>query len=197
MPTLVQLQAEVYSWTNRPTMSAETTLALRQAIRAAHKAGKFWRDLAVVQVTGLALDALQIVDIATQVHARMRQVAYVKVPDTELYLDPVTIEDQLDHNRLQKQDIYYGLGGSLAIRAAAPVAAYDIAVYTYPDVAFLSNTANSTDWIFNEHQDFVVLHAASTVLALIGEQEIKSRVDQLMAGALADLRSDNIEVYGR
>ena len=197
MPTLAQLQTEVYTWTNRSTLSAETTLALRQAIRAAHKAAKFWRDLVVTTVTGVPVNAVQSLDIPTQIHARFRQAAYVKTPATEQYLDAVAIDDQRDHNGLQKQNIYYGLDTTLAIRAASPADSYEIGAYVYPDITFLSNTANSTDWIFNEHQDFVVLYAASTVLALIGEQEIKSRVDQLMAGALADLRSDNIEIYGR
>lgn len=198
MPTWAELQGEVYAWTNRPTMVAETTAALKSAIRTVHKSGKFWRDLVLVTPTGLDTSAaLQSLDIPAVVHPRMRQVAYVKIPATGEYLDAVTIDDQLDHNRLQKQNVYYGIGNSLVIRAVAPQDSYEIAAYTYPDMAFASSSANSTDWIYNEFQELVVLWSASTILSMIGEQEIKSRVDQLAQIMFADLIQDNLEVQGR
>lgn len=196
MPTWAELQADVYTWTNRPTMVAETTVALKSAIRTVHKSGKFWRDLVKVTTAALALDAQQTVLLA-DLSPRFRQMAYVKSATSDLYLDPVTIDDQLDHNRLQKQNIYYGMGNSIVVRAANPEAQYECAVYTYPDMAFVSSGASSTDWIYNDFQELVCLWAASTILATIGEQEIKSRVDQLAAIMFADLQQDNIEVVGR
>jgi hypothetical protein len=196
MPTWAELQSEVYTWTNRPTQIAETTLALKSAIRTVHKSGKFWRDLTKQNTGTLTLAALQPVSL-TALSPRFRQMAYVKSTVQDLYLDPVTIDDQLDHNRLQRQNIYYGMGAEIMVRAANPEEAYECAFYTYPDMAFVTNGTSSTDWIYNDFQDLVVLWAASTILATIGEQEIKSRVDQLAAIMFADLIQDNLEVVGR
>lgn len=196
MPTWAELQADVYTWTNRPTMAAETTLALKAAIRTVHKSGKFWRDLTKQNTGTLALTALQSVAL-TALSPRFRQMAYVKSATQDLYLDPITIDDQLDHNRMQRQNIYYGMGAEVMIRAANPEESYECAFYTYPDMAFVTNGTSSTDWIYNDFQDLVVLWAASTILATIGEQEVKSRVDQLAAIMFADLQQDNIEFVGR
>ena len=196
MPTWAELQAEVYTWTNRPTQVAETTVALKSAIRTVHKSGKFWRDLAKTTTAALPLDAQQSV-LVTDLHPRFRQMAYVKSATQDVYYDPVTIDDQLDHNRLQKQNIYYGMGNGVIIRAASPESQYECAFYTYPDMAFVTSGGNSTDWIYSDFQELVCLWAASTILATIGEQEIKSRVDQLAAIMFADLQQDNIEVVGR
>jgi hypothetical protein len=178
-------------------MIAETDAALRTAIRTVHKSGKFWKDLVIVNAGGLSVASqLQTISLST-VHPRIRQLAYVKKVDTEEYLDPVTIEDQLDHNRMQRQNIFYGVGSNLMIRAASPATDYEIAAYTYPDLAFAGNGTSSTDWIYDEYQELVVLWAAGTVLSLIGEQEIKSRVDQLAQVMFVDLVQDNLEVVGR
>ena len=42
----------------------------------------------------------------------------------------------------------------------------------------------------------MVAWAASTVCAMVGEQEIKSRMDQLVAIGLADLVQDNVVAEG-
>lgn len=198
MPTWAQLQANVYTITNRPAMVNETTHALKQAIRAAHKAGKFWRDLTEVTVTGLSTTtAVQTIPLAS-ISANFRQAAYVKYPDVENgYMTPITIDDQLDHNGLVRQDVYWGFGTNLMIRAANVASSYVVAAYLSPDLTFAGNVSNSTDWIFTDYQELVELWAASTVLSMVGEQDIKSRCDQMVQILLQDLIHDNLEVQGR
>jgi hypothetical protein len=187
------LFADVVTWTNKPALQAETTIALRQAIRAAHKSGKYWKDLATVQLTGLPADQVQHVDIATN-FPQFRQVAYIKYAGTDRWLKPLAVDDLVDEWDNPRTGVYYGIGTDLVLRPEMPTEDYEVCYYKLPIV---SPAAQVNTWIGIEHPEVIVLWAASTILALHGEQEIKSRVDQLFVIALQDLQSDNIEIVGR
>lgn len=185
--------AEVISVTNRPELTAETAIALRQAVRAAHKSHKFWRDLTVVTKSSLsASDALQTISITSDL-PRFRQMAYVKSGTTDKFYRPVDISDLVDSYSLLKVDVYYIAGTDIKLRAYSPETSYDFCYYQYPIV---SPTSSFDSWIADEHRDLLVAWAASTVCAMVGEQEIKSRMDQLVAIGLADLVQDNVVAEG-
>jgi hypothetical protein len=166
---------------------------VRSAIRTAHKSGKYWKDLAVASLVGISTsDTTQTVALSTL--TRPRAVATIRPTDRQdLYLTPVAIDDLVDSDGYVRTGIYYGLGAELKIRAANPVAAYTVTYYQWP----LFTSTEVTSWIVDEHEDLILLWAASTVLGMVGEQEIKSRMDQLALLAFADLQQDNIEVNGR
>lgn len=192
MATWAELQADVVTWTNRPTLVAETQLALRNAIRTAHRQGKFWRDLTTVPVT-LVANQVQTL-ILTDTCPRMRQLAYVKDIAHDGYLEEAQILDLLDSDGFPKNDVYWGIGDNLNIRSAYGSTSYEIAYYRQP---VTTPPESIEDWLLRDYFDVVVLLAAASVLGSVGEQEIKSRVDALLLVAMADMVSDQLEVTGR
>ena len=199
MPTWAQLRTGVYDWTNRPTMQAATDAALKTALRAAHRSGKYWRDSVVQTIdTPVTADGLQVFSLTTlPVGSKLRQAATLTDTARLNRLEPVLLDDLFDYDGLQKTNIFWGVGTNLYIRAAAQQTQYELTYYRQTDLAFKDDGSNSTDWLLADHDDVVILMAAATVLASIGEQEIKSRVDQMLAIALADLQQDNLEMVGR
>jgi hypothetical protein len=193
MTIYTDIRDAVFGWTNRPLMTAETDLAIGRAVRAAHKQGAFYRDLVITNVTGLALDAVQQIDLSTTIPL-YRQIAMVKPTDVELRYNPAEITDLFDQDNYYKRDIYYGVGNYLMVRANTPVADLDIYSYNYP---VTSPIASLTSWIAELHQDLIVLEATATVLTMIGEQEIKERVQLLAREALQDLIDDSATMVRR
>lgn len=193
MSLWTDLVAEVIAVTNRPDLTAEIDLGLRQALRTAHKSAKFWRDLAVVPVTGLALDALQQIPIAANL-PQFRQAIYVKSNVTDKFYDPVDITDLVDSYGALKLNTYYGVGTTINIRSSAPEDAYEIAYYKYPIV---SPKDNMDSWIATDYGDLLVALTGSLVLGMVGEQEIKATLDKFVAIGMQDLISDNLEIQGR
>lgn len=183
----------VVTWTNKPKMVAETNLAIRQALRAAHKAGGFYRDLMEVSLTNIATDQLQTIDLSVAAPG-YRQIAYVKPTGQELQYEAIEITDLFDADKYYRSNVYYGIGNNLMVRAAVPTSEITLCYYSYPTVSPIENI---NSWIADLHQDLIVLWAATTVLSLIGEQEIKSRVDVLAKMAYADLIEDSTSIQRR
>jgi hypothetical protein len=189
------LLSEVYTATNRPDLVSETSMALRQATRQAHKAGKFWKDLQEVSLQNLLTDTSTQELSLPSITTRFRQAAYLRYGEQEdKYLTPISVDDLLDPEGVGRTDVYWGFGTNIRIRARSPQSSYVLGYYSYPSV---TPSSNYYTWIAEDHSDVLVLGAAVTVLGLIGEQEIKQRIEQLYAIAYADLISDNLEIQGR
>jgi hypothetical protein len=191
MTTWAELVTEVMTLTNRTQLIVETDIAIRNAIRTAHKSGKYWRDLKTAQITPTQ-GLVQSFDLTSL--PRMRQVAYLKSAEVDRYFTSATIDGLLDADGCALADIYWGLGNSLNIRARVPELTYELAYYAYP-VVFPKEQLSS--WIVDTHTDLIVLWAASSVLTAAGEQEIKKGIDQLAAISFVDLIQDNLEIQGR
>lgn len=186
------LIAEAVILTKRPDLVNYGNLALRQAVRMAHKSGKYWRDLKKDTIT-VASAQIQEVDLTAST-TRFRQVAYLKSGSRDFWYDPVTVDDLIDSDRYARQNIYYGFGDKLMIRAAGPEETYELAYYQYPIV---TPTSSFNSWIAQEHSDLLILWTAMTILGTVGESEIKNTLQPLALLALADLQSDNLEIVGR
>lgn len=186
------IYAQVIEWTNKPAMTVETKSAIRSAVRHAHKAGKFWRDLVTVPVGPVAIEQIQQIDLTA--YPRFRQLATLKSPQMDKPLTVVDVLSLVDQDGYAVTNICYGLGTSLAVRAETPSDTYTLTYYAHPDT---SDIENVDDWLCELHEDVIVLWAASSVLAMTGEQEIKTRVELLLRVALGDLLSDEIELIGR
>lgn len=183
MSLYTDIRDAVFVWTNKPSLVAETDIAIKQALRTAHRAGTFYRDLVIVPITGVTIGPLQTIDLPA-VAPRIRQIAYVKPANATGQYDFVDISDLYDQENYYKLDVYYGVGTDLLIRPKTPVADLELCYYRYP----VTTPIESIDsWIADEHQDLIILWAAATVLALRGEQEIKTRVETLAKLAYQDL----------
>lgn len=184
----------VVTWTSRPTLTNETNLAIIQAVRKAHRVGMFPRDLTVTTLTGVTTssEGLQVIDLATNA-PNYRQLAYVKPTGQQQKYNPVGITDLFDADKYYRTDVYYIVGTNLVIRPSSASDTIDLCFYKLPTT---SPIAALDSWIAVLHQDLIVLWAAATVLALVGEQEIKSRVELLLKPALADLLAESLLATG-
>jgi hypothetical protein len=192
MPLWSALQTKVYTYTNRPDLAAETLAALRRALRTAHQSGKYWRDLDQLTLTG-SDPSLQVQSYSLSGTA-VRAVATIKRWDLDEYFSPVAIDDLVDLDGYARVNVYWGMGTTINVRAQPADSQYRMTYYRWPT----TSGAESVDsWILDLHEDTVICMAAATVLGIVGEQEIKSRMDQLAALGLADLQQDSLEVYGR
>lgn len=185
---------DVYAITDRPSLVLETTYYLKQCIRSAHKQGKFWRDMTVVPFTpdpSTQLQSINLVDTCP----RMRQIAFINNGDSKISYNEVTPLGLTDEDGYQKTDVYWGMGSTLNLRLASLPSSIDIGYYLQP-ITDPDNPA-VIDWLLTDYSDVVELWAASAILASIGEQEIKAKIDPMLAMAIQDLISDQIEVTGR
>lgn len=187
-----ELIAEAVVLTKRPDLVNYGNLALRQAIRMAHKSGKYWRDLVELTVSP-AVQTVQEIDLAAET-TRFRQVAYLRSGTTDKWYDPITVDDLIDADRYPRQDVYYGFGDKIMIRSRGPEESYRLAYYQYPVV---SPTSSFASWIADEHRDLLVLWTAMTILGTVGETEIRGTLEKLALIALADLQGDSLEIIGR
>lgn len=186
------IRDQVYTLTNKPTLTTETDIAIRQAVRAAHRVGKFWRDLVTVPLTSVAVATVQTIDLS--LYPDFRQMASFVSPYKDAPFTPVDALSLVDPYGYLKQDVYYAIGTTLNVRAAAPSDTYTMTYWSMPvipDITLLS------DWVADKFEDYIVLHAAASVFAIIGEAEIKQRIESLAAVAKADLLADNVELIGR
>lgn len=183
--------AQVVGFTNKPKLVSETNIAIQQAVRKCHKAGKFWRDLVSVPVTADVAE-LQTVDLS--MWPDFRQIAVLQSPLQDKPLDPIGILDQNDYDGFFKKDVCFAIGTQLNIRAATPSGTYTMVYWKLPIIGDITTLST---WIYANHMDAIVCDAAATVLAMIGEQEVKTRVERLAAIAMQDLVSDNLEIIGR
>lgn len=183
----------VFVWTNRPDLTAETDYAIKQALRTAHRAATFYRDLTTTALTGQATGQIQTIDLSASC-PNYKQICFVKPTAADMWYSPIGILDVFDYDKVYKTDVYYGMGTSLILRASIPVDAITICYYRSPTT---SPIASIDSWIADLHQDLVILWAAGTILAFVGEQEIKTRVESLAKLAYNDLIEDSIELVRR
>lgn len=195
MSLYTEIQADVFSWTNRKLMVTETDMAIRQAIRKAHRAGSFYRDLQTIALTGLSTaSAVQTIDLSSACPL-YRQLYTVKpVGSDSIQYDDADIRELLDMDGYPKTDIFWVVGTTLSIR---PRALSDSVEITYYKRVNVDTLATLDDWLATEHKDLIVLWAAATILTLVGEQEIKTRVENLAKLAYDDLIGDSVEFIGR
>lgn len=193
MSLYTDIRDDVFVWTNRPYLAADTDIAILQALRAAHRAALFWRDIVEVDLPAQAVQTVQQIDIAANT-TRFKQVAYIKPTGVDKHYKPVDITDLMDDYQAYKLDVFYGMGQYLMIRAAVPVADLTLAYYQAPLVTPIENIDS---WIAEYHQDLIVLWAASTILGFVGEQEIKGRVDGMAGLARTNLIAEALQIQGR
>jgi len=192
--SVTSLLDEIYIHTTRKDLVNETKLALRQAVRACHRKGRFWKDLVEVSIAaaaetgGIATASLDLSAIAFP----YRQVAYVQFGTSRL--SPVDVSDVLDVDKVVRQNIYWGMGSKLLLCT-------DYGNTTTYKVGLLANPAwdgvNITSWLFPEYQDLVVAEAAWQLFGMIGEQEISRTILQLRQILSANLVQDNLEIEAR
>jgi len=194
MSVYTEIRDAVFAWTNRPTFTTETDLAIRHAVRAAHRAGTFYRDLVTTPLVGQSISTqIQTIDLSS-VAPMYRQLAYVKPTDYEMKYDEAHILDLFDLDKQPRLDVYWVVGNTMNIRAAAPAENITLCYYKNPT---LTPIADLDSWIAVDHPDLIICSAAASIFAAIGEQEIKARVEAIAKLAKEDLIADNLFAVAR
>lgn len=194
MATWNEMLEEVLAVTVRPDLVTESGIALRKAVRATHASGRFWKDLAVVTASPLAVAQVQSIDLS--IHApRFRQVAYVSsVATPDFYLNPITIDELLDFDGIARSNSYWGLGNTFQVRAAVPETSYTFAYYRYPTVF---PTAAFDSWVAENFSDLLVCKAAGFLCGIVGEQEIQRKMEMAAAELQIEFIAANLEIVSR
>jgi hypothetical protein len=188
MSLYTDIRDAVFVLTSRPRLTAETDVAIAQAVRKAHRANTFYRDLVTLPVTGVTAETLQTIDLSA-VAPDLRAIATVEATGADLPYTPADVTELFDPDGYRRNDVYYLVGSELKIRAAAPAENITITYYRKPTT---SPIANLDSWIAERHPDVITLWAAATVLALVGEQEIKTRIEGLARLAYDDLIAEEL-----
>lgn len=187
--------AAVVALTNRKSMQDLTDLQIRAAIRKAHRAGSFPRDVQIVPVTGLSTSStIQTIDLSLYC-PRLRQLKAVKPSDLQdIWYHDEDIGSLLDRDGFAKTNIYWQVGTTLNVRAEVPSSSIDIYWLGMPD---LTDLANCSDWILVNHSDLIAHWAAANILGSIGETEARKGVGALAAEFYEDLIEESVEIIGR
>lgn len=181
------LIAEITSYTSRPDLVSEMDTAIRRAIRAAHLAGKWVYDQVTVDVP-VTREQIQVIDLRASPFERFRIARVVKPTELDFEYELIDNLDLFDADRIPRSDVAYVIGNNLHVRAGYPVTSVSVTYVQLPLIPL--NLTELDDWILSTYPDAIILHSAATVLAMIGEQEIKQRVEQLRADAWAELQRD-------
>lgn len=196
MPTALytNIVAGVVAWTNRPDLTVEMDMAIKNAVNTAHRAGKFVRDIVTVQLTGQTIEQIQTIDYTQAPFVNYRQLHSIGPTDLDVLY---TIHDSLDlfdQDDYARTNIAYVIGTNIHVRAKAPVDALTVRYYARPNI---TDVTMLDDWIADTYTDLIILWAAATVLAAVNEQEVKSRVENLAVVAVSDMISDALQSQGR
>lgn len=194
MSLYTDIVADIVKWTNRPDLTTEMDVAIRQALRAAHKAGTFYRDLVSLDIPGLdTSQPTQTIDLSISAPL-YRQVAVVKPTGYEVEYKETHILNLFDQDKYYQTNVFYIVGNTLTIRPESPTSSITLIYYRNPT---LSPIASIDSWIATQHQDLIVCWAAASVLAMMNEQEIKTRVEAIAAISLKQLISDSLYATAR
>lgn len=181
------LIADISAYTNRPDLTSEMDVAIRRAVRAAHLAGKWIYDQVTVSVP-VTQEQIQTIDLRGSPFERFRSIRVVKPTGLDYDYTLVDNLDLFDADGLPRENVAYVIGNTLHVRAGYVVDSVDVTYVQLPEIP--SSLTDLDDWIVSTYPDTIAMYAAATVLAMIGEQEIKTRIEGMAGAAWEELKRD-------
>lgn len=224
---LAELQAAVYTETNRPDMVAETLQAVLASTLRMHCLDFFYKDIATAQIVFDESQYIQVMDVTDL--PRYRSICYMRKNDPSLaafqqnpsilppltssiaglslsvllsmgFLQVLTPDNILDNYGAEKVDVCYQAGATLFFRSSTALKYVLAGWYAYPDLQAV--TFNS--WIARELPYCIVYDAASALFQKMGQNEASRKYDSPTAdgGGLVQqqiriLLINNIVAQGR
>lgn len=201
MTQLTDLQATVYTITNRPELVSETLVAIKKATLKAHNSETYARDLVEVSVTGASLVSVSSSDFRYQIAigsspiSRFRRIAYLREIPTATgpyglvkqyrFLEADSIFDSYN---VEHTDYAYLAGATINLRTQVLTTGVKVGYYQYPDVT----DAGFNSWIADLYPAAITDDAAATVFKMIGKDDEETRYRQLAAENYHILQAMNI-----
>jgi hypothetical protein len=187
MTTLAELQADVYTLTNRPDLVSETLYCIKKATLRLHQLEEFPKDLVEVPVTGLVttstVDNRYSIDVTAAPFLRYRKPVYVRdnpTPVAGAIVNQFSLipADVIMNNYNQEfSNYWYEAGNNIQIRAFYATTSVKVGYYRNPDVA----TATYSSWIADLYSNAVSDDAAAQLFKLIGKDDEYTRFTQISA----------------
>lgn len=195
MASFAQLKADVMTLTNRPDLSAETELAIRQATLKAHHSDYYPKDLYETGIRFSEPALLQDLEYK-QLIPRFRALRYIRKTDvSNADLEFIEILDAgtlLDSYKRDKDNVCYLAGEVLHIRSSTPLEYVFFGCYIHP----LTSPDSYKSWIADEFPFAIVYEAAATVFKTIGFDEQAAAFKQLSSEHLMEMRNSSILAQG-
>lgn len=191
-----ELISAVYSVTNRPDRSAETSLAIQAATLKMHQTDFYAKDLHEVGVAFDVAAYLQQLDYKALL-PRWRAPKYLRKydPTTDTggtFMYPLTPEGVLDEYGSEKTDIFYMAGAFMQIKSSTAIKDYLLGYYRHPDIT----PGGFNSWVAEECPFAIVFDAAATVFKAIGKDEEAAAYRGLIAEQVAIMKLGNISTVG-
>ena len=186
---LTELQAEVYTLTNRPDLVTETLAAVRSATLKLHQIDYFYKDLYETGVSFSTAAYQQQLEYRTLL-PRWRSLKYLRKTDvsgsdTLGFFEIIVPENVLDDYNLNRDNVAYVAGAVVQMRSSTQFQYIILGCYLQPDIT----VATYTSWIALDHPYAIVWEAAATVFKMIGDTE------QFAAfSALSQIEQNNIKI---
>lgn len=195
MASFAQIKADVITLTNRPDLSNETELAIRQATLKAHHSDYYPKDLYETGIRFSAAAYLQDLEYKTLI-PRFRSLKYIRKSDADnadgLFLDILTPDAVLDQFKRDRENICYLAGDTIHIRSSTQLEYIFFGCYVHP----VTDVVGYRSWIADEYPYCIINEAAATVFKAIGFDEMAASYRQLAQEFLAEMRSNSILAEG-
>ena len=193
--TLTELQQEVYTITNRPTLVAETLLAVRQATLALHQMDYWWKDLQETGISFTSSSYRQELDFRS-ILPLFRSLKYLRKSDSTgtagAFFDVVQPESVLDSYGADRTNVCYAAGTSIEIKSSTEFQYAILGYYANPNIT----VAAYNSWIALDHPYAIVFKAAEIVFKVIGKSEEFAAYKLLRDEEMQRLTVSNVQVSG-
>ena len=195
MASFAQIKADVITLTNRPDLSNETELAIRQATLKAHHSDYYPKDLFETGIRFPSAAYLQDLEYKTLI-PRFRSLKYIRKSDADnadgLFLDILTPDAVLDQFKRDRENVCYLAGDTIHIRSNTQLEYIFFGCYVHP----VTDVVGYRSWIADEYPYCIINEAAATVFKAIGFDEMAASYRQLAQEFLAEMRSNSILAEG-
>lgn len=201
---LADLQAAVYTETNRPDLVAETQQKILASILKIHCMDFFYKDIATTEAIFEAAAYVQTLD--TTDFPRYRALSYFRKNDPSLsayqqnptllpplyssvgaptslsmgFLKVITPDDILNEYNQEKLDVCYQVGATLMMKCSTAIQYGLVGWYQYPNISTDPTAFDS--WIAREFPYAIIYDAASAVLQSIGMTDAARKYDDPRSG---------------
>ena len=165
--------ADVMTVTKRPSLVAETNLAVRAATLKAHQYDDWIKDFSEFSIQFTTSDFFQALDYKSVIPLwrkprYLRKYDYTVAPGVPgLFFEYIEPEKVVDEYRVDRQDIYYVAGLNVQIRSSTQFQYMLLGCYLNPDTTITGYSS----WIANDHPFSIVYEAAAIVFKMVGMDE--------------------------
>ena len=199
--TLTELQAEVYTLTNRPDLTAQTLAAVRSATLKLHQLDYFYKDLFETGIVFSTSEFFQSFEYRTLI-PRWRALKYLRKFDISVtpglagaFFNVLVPENVLDDYFQHKEDVCYVAGSVLQIRSSTSFTNALLGCYLNPVITEAGYDAGNS-FIAVEHPYAIIYDAAATVFKTIGKSDESAAYRQLSGQFAQEIITSNVRSTG-